>query len=69
LDVERTSVNSLQEQVVSWARIGAAVGHGDIATTARHYTHVADERELDYAGMLTDVASEPAIFERLPRRT
>jgi hypothetical protein len=26
------------------------VGHGDLVTTARTYTHVvADERELDYA--------------------
>ena len=39
-------------------RIGEAVGHGDIATTARHYTHVlTDGRELDYAELLAVRAS------------
>lgn len=34
---------------VSWARIGEQVGHGDLVTTARTYTHVvADEAEFDY---------------------
>ncbi len=38
---------------VPWARIGEAVGHGDITTTSRVYTHVlADETEIDYAGLL-----------------
>lgn len=37
-----------------WARIGELVGHDDLVTTARTYTHVvADEAELDYAGLLT----------------
>jgi hypothetical protein len=37
-----------------WARIGALVGHGDLVTTARTYTHVvADEAELDYPRLLT----------------
>jgi integrase len=32
----------------SWARIGKVVGHADLVTTARTYTHVvADEAELD----------------------
>jgi integrase len=36
-----------------WARIGEFVGHDDLVTTARTYTHVvADERELDYAELL-----------------
>ena len=36
-----------------WVRIGELVGHGDIVTTARTYTHVvADEAELDYERML-----------------
>jgi hypothetical protein len=36
-----------------WARIGERVGHDDLVTTARTYTHVvADERELDYAELL-----------------
>jgi integrase len=35
------------------ARIGEQVGHDDITTTSRVYTHVvADENELDYAGLL-----------------
>ncbi len=33
-----------------WARIGEQVGHDDLVTTARTYTHVlVDERELDCA--------------------
>ena len=37
---------------VPWARIGE-VGHDDLMTTARTYTHVvADERELDYQRLL-----------------
>ena len=36
-----------------WARIGALVGHGDVVTTARTYTHVmVVEDELDYAALL-----------------
>jgi integrase len=36
------------------ARIGELVGHDDLVTTARTYTHVlADEGELDYAAMLS----------------
>jgi integrase len=36
-----------------WARIGELVGHDDLMTTARTYTHVVvDERELDYAELL-----------------
>jgi len=36
-----------------WARIGELMGHDDLMTTARTYTHVvADERELDYANVL-----------------
>ena len=37
-----------------WARIGEFVGHDDLVTTARRYTHVVvDKRELDYADLLT----------------
>jgi integrase len=36
-----------------WARIGELVGHDDLVTTARTYTHiVASETELDYAKLL-----------------
>jgi hypothetical protein len=35
------------------ARIGELVGHDDLMTTARTYTHgVADEGEIDYADLL-----------------
>lgn len=38
---------------VPWARIGEQVGHDDITTTSRVYTHVvADEREIDYPAAL-----------------
>jgi integrase len=51
-DLRHRRVSLLHEQGVSWARIGEAVGHGDIATTARHYTHVlSDGREVDYASL------------------
>ena len=33
--------------------IGELVGHDDLVTTARTYTHVVAEGELDYAAMLT----------------
>jgi integrase len=37
-----------------WARIGELVGHDDLVTTARTYTHVVvDERELDYTELLS----------------
>jgi integrase len=44
----------MHAQGVSWARIGEQVGHDDITTTSRVYTHVvADEREVDYSDSLT----------------
>ena len=43
----------LHAQGLTWARIGEAVGHGDLVTTARTYTHVlVDEAELDYGALL-----------------
>jgi integrase len=52
-DLRHRRVSLLHAGGVSWARIGEAVGHGDIATTARIYTHVLlDETELDYGRML-----------------
>lgn len=42
-----------------WARIGELVGHDDLMTTARTYTHVvADERELDYSALLVGEARQ-----------
>jgi integrase len=48
-DLRHRLVSRLHADGVSWARIGEQVGHGDLVTTARTYTHViADEAELDY---------------------
>jgi hypothetical protein len=39
---------------VPWARIGEFVGQRSLSVTADTYSHVVtDERELDYAAMLT----------------
>jgi hypothetical protein len=45
---------SLQHaQGIPWARIGEQVGHADLVTTARTYTHVlGDEVELDYPSLV-----------------
>lgn len=52
-DLRHRRVSLLHLAGVPWARIGEAVGHDDLMTTARTYTHVvADERELDYAEVL-----------------
>jgi integrase len=52
-DLRHRRVSLLHAQGVSWARIGEAVGHDDITTTSRVYTHVvADERELRYEHLL-----------------
>jgi integrase len=46
-------VSLLHAQGLSWARIGEFVGHTDLMTTARTYTHVlTDERELDYRSLI-----------------
>ena len=53
-DLRHRRVSLMHAQGVSWARIGEQVGHDDITTTSRVYTHVvADERELDYAALLS----------------
>lgn len=52
-DLRHRRVSLLHLGGMPWARIGELVGHGDIVTTARTYTHVvADEAELDYERML-----------------
>lgn len=52
-DLRHRRVSLLHLGGMPWARIGELVGHGDVVTTARTYTHVvADERELDYAEMV-----------------
>jgi integrase len=52
-DLRHRRVSLLHAQGLSWARIGERVGHADLVTTARTYTHViGDEAELDYAALL-----------------
>ncbi|MBA3433791.1 MAG: tyrosine-type recombinase/integrase [Actinobacteria bacterium] len=53
-DLRHRRVSLLHLGGMPWARIGELVGHGDIVTTARTYTHVvADEAELDYAELVS----------------
>lgn len=52
-DLRHRRVSLLHLGGMPWARIGELVGHDDVVTTARVYTHVvADEAELDYAELL-----------------
>jgi integrase len=52
-DLRHRRVSLLHLGGMPWARIGELVGHDDLVTTARMYTHVVvDERELDYAALL-----------------
>ena len=52
-DLRHRRVSLLHLRGMPWARIGEFVGHDDIVTTARTYTHVvADEREIGYAELL-----------------
>jgi integrase len=52
-DLRHRRVSLLHLGGMPWARIGELVGHDDLVTTARTYTHVvADERELDYTELL-----------------
>jgi integrase len=56
-DLRHRRVSLLHLAGVPWARIGEQVGHDDLMTTARTYTHVvADERELSYAALLDSSA-------------
>ena len=53
-DLRHRRVSLLHLGGMPWARIGELVGHDDLVTTARTYTHVvADEGELDYEALLT----------------
>ncbi|MHB8641404.1 MAG: tyrosine-type recombinase/integrase [Gaiellaceae bacterium] len=52
-DLRHRRVTLMHLAGVPWARIGEVVGHDDLMTTARTYTHVvADEAEVDYATLL-----------------
>jgi integrase len=52
-DLRHRRVSLMHLAGVPWARIGEQVGHDDITTTSRVYTHVvADERELEYERLL-----------------
>jgi len=52
-DLRHRRVSLLHLGGMPWARIGELVGHDDLVTTARTYTHVvADEGELDYSTLM-----------------
>jgi integrase len=52
-DLRHRRVSLLHLGGVPWAKIGELVGHDDLMTTARTYTHVlVDEAELDYATLM-----------------
>ena len=53
-DLRHRRISLLHLGGVPWARIGEHVGQRNLAVTANTYSHVlADEAELDYAGMLS----------------
>lgn len=57
-DLRHRRVSLLHLGGMPWARIGEFVGHDDLVTTARTYTHVvADEAELDYSSLLVGEGS------------
>jgi integrase len=59
-DLRHRRVSLLHLSGTPWARIGELVGHDDLVTTARTYTHViTDERELDYDRLLASASSAP----------
>lgn len=52
-DLRHRRISLLHLAGIPWARIGEHVGQRDLAVTANTYSHVlADEAELDYAGLL-----------------
>ena len=52
-DLRHRRVSPLHVGGIPSARIGELVGHDDLMTTARTYTHVvADEDELDYEELM-----------------
>ena len=52
-DLRHRRVSLLHLGGMPWTRIGEIVGHDDLGTRARTYTHVvADEGELDYPNLL-----------------
>jgi integrase len=51
-DLRHRRVSLLHLAGMPWARIGELVGHDDLVTTARTYTHVVAEGELDYSELL-----------------
>jgi integrase len=60
-DLRHRRVSLLHLGGMPWTRIGELVGHDDLMTTAKTYTHVvADEAELDYEAP-TRTAVGPAI--------
>jgi integrase len=68
-DLRHRRVSLLHLGGMPWARIGELVGHDDLVTTARTYTHVvADERELDYESLLRDSITSPRSIREQARQ-
>ena len=54
-DLRHRRISLLHDQGRTWAQIGAFVGHADLMTTSKTYTHVlSDGREVDLAALLMD---------------
>lgn len=53
-DLRHRRVSLLHLGGMPWARIGELVGHDDLVTTARTYTHVLVEGELSYDVLLEE---------------
>jgi integrase len=52
-DLRHRRISLLHVGGMPWARIGEQVGHDDLMTTARTYTHVVtNETEVDYKAQL-----------------
>ena len=51
-DLRHRRVSLLHLGGMPWARIGASVGHDDITTTSRVYTHVGADERLEWVGLL-----------------
>jgi integrase len=70
-DLRHRRVSLLHLGGMPWARIGELVGHDDLMTTARTYTHVlVDEREVAYETLFVTTAYDNRLSgARLPRQS
>jgi len=60
-DLKHRRVSLLHAQGKTWAQVAEIVGNASADALAKIYTHVPlDEREIDYASVLTDRLQAPA---------